>query len=224
MTQHTAILIFANSSTKEAQNKGFHKSEELFKNLNNLVIKKAKRSNLPYFIINENQQIGNSFGERFANAIQSIYNKGFNNVISIGNDSPQLKVSHLLKANQNLKANKFVLGPSKNGGFYLLGLNKADFNYNNFKNLAWQTNTIQKAFLKHFKTLKTEIRLELLKDINTKKDLYYFLNSYKFIHHITRRLIVAILNKIVNHFTQYSLAVKHFTDGVNFNKGSPTLL
>ena len=82
-TNKTAILIFANSAAKEVERKEFL-STEIFSALNKQTLKKAKKSKLPYFVVSEKEQIGISFGERFTNAIDLIFKKGFDNVIYSG--------------------------------------------------------------------------------------------------------------------------------------------
>ena len=124
---NTAILIFANSALEDASRKAIRSSENLFATLTEQTLKIAKASNLPYFHFTENQQIGNSFGERFTNAIKTVYAQGFDNVITIGNDTPNLTTALLNRAANRLQTEKFILGPSTDGGFYLMGLHKSHF-------------------------------------------------------------------------------------------------
>ena len=76
MTKKTAILIFANSAKEEA-NANPLQIVLFFETLTNETINKVKQTGLPYFHFTEKQQIGNSFGARFTNAIQSVFDKGF---------------------------------------------------------------------------------------------------------------------------------------------------
>ena len=101
----TAILIFANSAEFEAIQKPFQSSQLLFDALNLQTLKVVKKTGIPYFLSSEKNQTGNSFGERFTNAIQSVYDKGFENVITIGNDTPHLQSQHILKAVENTQTN-----------------------------------------------------------------------------------------------------------------------
>ena len=136
-TDKTAILIFANSAQKEAVLKPFKSSKALYHLLNTKTIATAKKTGLPFFHYSESEQVGYSFGERFTNAITSVFNKGFENIIVIGNDTPHLTKKHLLKAEENLKQQHCVLGPSKDGGFYSMGLRKSHFNIGSFLKLPW---------------------------------------------------------------------------------------
>jgi uncharacterized protein len=120
MKTKTAILIFANSAEKELTSKSIS-SSDFFNLLDSDTVKTVKKTNLPYFHFSEKEQIGSSFGERFTNAIEAVFNKGFEHVISLGNDIPHLRANHILKATQNLATSDYVLGPSTDGGFYLMG-------------------------------------------------------------------------------------------------------
>jgi hypothetical protein len=70
---------------------------------------------------------------------------GYEGIITIGNDTPELSAQQILQASQALENGKFVLGPSKDGGFYLMGLRVNWFDYTAFLNLPWQTPTLTMA-------------------------------------------------------------------------------
>ncbi len=168
----TAVLIFANSSREELKHKLMTHGLELFDALTAATISTVKKSKLPYFHFSEENQIGTTFGERFSNAIQAIFDKGYEHVITIGNDAPQLKVSHLLKARCELQRKKIVLGPSTDGGFYLLGLHKSQFNRSHFTKLAWQTSKITRDLISLVSKQNTNIVfLDRLFDIDSVKDI-----------------------------------------------------
>ena len=108
---------------------------ELFTDLNMRTMAVISKSGLRCIHVDEASQKGAGFGERFTNAIKDIFNQGYEYVITVGNDSPGLKTSHILKALRFLQHNKVVLGPSLDGGFYLLGLHKDQFSENEFMKL-----------------------------------------------------------------------------------------
>lgn len=219
----TAILIFANSSAREARLKPFVNAEAVFSTLNSEIISKVKKTNLPYFIVDEHEQIGRTFGERFANAIQGIYNKGYDTVISVGNDTPQLKTSQILKANTQVSEDNFVLGPSQNGGFYLLALHQSNFDFETFVKLPWQTSKIRKRFVSSFKTDKKQILLKSLKDLNTVLDLSYFLTCFGSLSKQLQLALLQSLNNIRIYITDVICNTTQFIPDFGFNKGSPTL-
>ncbi len=217
----TAILIFANSAEKEITTKSFS-SKRVFEVLNNKTYTIAKNTGLPFFIHSETQQIGQSFGERFTNAIQSVYNKGFDAVITIGNDTPHLTSKHIVKAVEKLKIHDIVLGPSTDGGFYLMGLKKAHFNANTFLKLPWQTSKLNRSFTKLVASVKLSVTfLESLTDIDTISDIETVLNHSKTLSRTIKKLLIKYtsLNKIITtrlDIGSYCFVINHY-----LNKGSP---
>ncbi len=133
ISHKTAILVFARSSKEETVHKSIYNGAQLFDSLTDYTLEIASKTHLPYFHFSEEQQIGDTFGERFINAIQAVFEKGYEQVITIGNDTPQLKVSHIIEAEKQLSSNKSVLGPSADSGFYLMGLHKSQFDHYAFR-------------------------------------------------------------------------------------------
>lgn len=215
-------MIFANSSQREHSHKPFSKYSPLFEVLNQQTVQKVKRSGLPYFHFTEKEQKGNSFGERFVNAIQAIYDKGFENVITIGNDSPQLKLAHLLRANAQLVKGKTVLGPSTDGGFYLMGLHKSNFDANLFQRLPWQRFSLFRRISLLLKANRSELfHLPVLHDIDTQKDVVLLLN---YSNAISGTLLL-LLTRLVIIKNRIHTAVQHSAfslfSQLDYNKGSP---
>ena len=108
----TAILVFARSSNEELRYKPFAIKTTLFDALTERTLQTVKKSRIPFYHLTENQQIGNSFGERFTNAVEAIFAKGYDKIITVGNDSPNLSKVHLEKALLKLERNESVIGPS----------------------------------------------------------------------------------------------------------------
>lgn len=224
MKNKTAILIFANSAEKEAERKSFL-SVDVFYALNTQTLKTVKKSGIDYFLVSEKQQIGNSFGERFSNAIESVFNNGFENVISVGNDTPHLKTHHLVDTLHQLEKKDFILGPSKDGGFYLMGIKKKHFNKETFLKLPWQTNRLQKSISSIANKNHLEINfLEPLNDLDTKEDLKTILNSFKEIYLSILKLLQKLFFKIKNTFLEEFVLFSETLYAQNLNKGSPTIL
>jgi len=221
LINQTAILIFANSAQKEVERKSFL-SMDVFSALNSQIIKTVKKTRLPYFHFSEEEQIGDNFGERFSNAIESIFDKGFTNVITIGNDTPHLKASHLLETSKKLQKNDLVLGPSKNGGFYLMGIKKSHFNKETFLKLPWQTAKLHKSISKITSSKKLIVSfLEILKDINIKEDIKAILNSFRAISISLLHLLQQLIFTTKTISTPVKIDISKISFSQNFNKGSP---
>ena len=221
----TAILVFANSSKEELIHKPIPKGELLFDRLTQETLKKVQKSGLPYFHISETEQVGRTFGERFSNAIQSVFERGFENIITIGNDTPQLQTRHLIETETALKAGKTVLGPSLDGGFYLMGIHKSKFDAETFERLPWQRfsllNRIAVLLNQTEALLHTLPTLGDLDDIKDAKRLASFRRSVSSSLIQLLVLLIQLENKIIVVLRdQFSAIYLHRI----FNKGSPILL
>lgn len=221
---NTAILIFALSSHEELKRKKIKNGTQLFNALSEHTLKTVQKTNLPYFLVTEKTQKGNSFGERFTNAIQSIYNKGFEKIIAIGNDSPQLTASHLLDAYDHLKNGKTVIGPSADGGFYLLGLQRDVFYANNFGNLPWQTSKLAHQLKSALIASNNDlILLKALFDIDNLRDLKIISKFSKQLSLYIKKIILSIINPKIKVYGIYFLRLGRFQSIINQNRGSPIL-
>ncbi len=222
--QETAILVFALSSQEECRRKKTLNSPTLFNALSEYSLEMVSKTGLPYFHYTEKEQTGDTFGERFTNAIQAIFKKGFKRIITIGNDTPQLKTSHIVEAARLLEKNRLVIGPSADGGFYLMGLHKENFNKEIFENLPWQTSELRLSIKKALPFKSSDIiQLDRLFDIDTDRDLKLL---SKFTNQITRFIRRIILKLIDPYSTIYSIELpfkEEFKYRIHQNKGSPEL-
>ncbi len=224
--QHnTAILIFAHSAAQEFERKPFAKNTVLFEALNKETLTKVKKTGLPYFHFTEKEQFGDTFGERFVNAIQEVYEKGYKNVITIGNDSPQLKTSHLLEANKQLELGKTVLGPTFDGGFYLMGLQKSTFDASLFERLPWQRFGLFNRISQLFENSNSNLfRLPVFEDIDTEKDAVKLLSFFKSISITILDILRALEEKVLSLFRMRIFTYFELFTSLLFNKGSPLVL
>lgn len=67
-------------------------------------------------------QVGTTLGERMDQAIQHVFTLGYQKVILTGSDIPQLTANVIESAFE--KMTEVVLGPSVDGGYYLIGATK----------------------------------------------------------------------------------------------------
>ena len=177
----TVLFIFSLSAKKEAERKplfGYHKkriSEQFFKNQNNKTLAIAKQSGIDVVWLDETKQKGANFSERFSNAFSSLFKQGYDKVISIGNDTPNLTTKHIKEAIHLLSKQQMVLGPSKDGGVYLLGYTKAIFDETIFKKISWLTSEVFTE-IKDFAIARNInfSSLETLIDLDTKSNALEF--------------------------------------------------
>ncbi|SHG31173.1 hypothetical protein SAMN05444372_104221 [Flavobacterium micromati] len=219
----TAILLFAQSEKIESALKPIASCSKqnvlLWKKMNDNSIKIIQKSKLPYFISNENDQVGATFGERITHSIQTIFDKGFEKVIVIGNDCIELKAQHLLQAERDLKTNNLVLGKDFSGGAYLIGVTKSKFKPELFKTILWQT---KNAFTTLQKIYKREAiaYLPYLNDCNNTSDFKRATQKLSFSDTFKKILLSFLSNFVIqNDFeTRFDYSYYH---ALNFNKGSP---
>jgi len=87
-------------------------------------------------------QRGDDFGERLHHAAEDILSCGFGAVCLIDSDSPTLPASALRAAVTELTrpGDRIVAGPSDDGGYYLIGMNRAESRV--FERITWSTASV----------------------------------------------------------------------------------
>ena len=83
-----------------------------------------------------------TFGERLLAAAQDILSTGFGSVCLIDSDSPTVPAAAFAQAAEALAqpGDRIVLGPSDDGGYYLIGLKQA--HPEPFQNITWSTSVV----------------------------------------------------------------------------------
>ncbi len=84
-------------------------------------------------------QRGNDLGERMYHALEEVL-KDHPHVLLIGSDIIQLTPEILRKGFAAMENHDAVIGPSKDGGYYLLGLKKVFLEY--FSGIPWSTEIV----------------------------------------------------------------------------------
>lgn len=119
----------------------------------------------------KHKQEGIDLGERMHFAFATAFANGYQNVAIIGSDLYDLKPDHLNQAFEKLDSNEAVIGPAKDGGYYLLGLNSMITSV--FKNKKWGSNSVLNDTLADLKNLKIHL-LEELNDIDYAEDIEHY--------------------------------------------------
>lgn len=115
-------------------------------------------------------QGGKDLGDRMKMAFFDLFEQGYSNVLIIGSDCPGLTSDIIEKAFEELGTHDVVIGPSEDGGYYLLGL--AHFIPELFSNKQWSTGSVMNDTLQTANQLKkSTFILPLLYDIDTVADL-----------------------------------------------------
>ncbi|MDR9456701.1 MAG: TIGR04282 family arsenosugar biosynthesis glycosyltransferase [Salegentibacter sp.] len=119
-------------------------------------------------IFSKELQCGQDLGEKMENAFRDAFAKAYRRVIIIGTDLLDISQRDIEYAFLQLKKKDVVIGPAKDGGYYLLGMKS--LNSKVFKNKAWSTasvleNTLEDFKNKNVKLLKSRNDIDVLSDI-----------------------------------------------------------
>ncbi|OGS32608.1 MAG: hypothetical protein A2474_00295 [Elusimicrobia bacterium RIFOXYC2_FULL_34_12] len=119
-------------------------------------------------------QYGRDLGNRIEFAFRNVFKLDYNKVVLIGSDSPDLPVNLVKKAFIKLDNNDSVIGPSLDGGYYLIGFNFKGFVPDIFNKVKWSTNTVFSDTMNIFKRNNAKIYiLPKWYDIDNVSDLKY---------------------------------------------------
>ncbi len=111
-------------------------------------------------------QRGETFGDRLRNAAQGATALGYERVVLIGDDTPELSPQDIRDA---LDTRDVVLGPSVDGGVYLIGLESAHLCA--LEHIPWRTNSVFSSLLAYVSTLECGVsHLRTLGDLDTVED------------------------------------------------------
>ena len=117
-------------------------------------------------------QKGEDLGERMRNGFIQTFAEGFKRVILIGSDIPGLPLEFIEEAFTSLRDKDAVIGPSLDGGYYLIGFRNKTFSPKVFEGIPWST---EKVFEETMKVLEKERltvhTLPRWRDIDTIEDL-----------------------------------------------------
>lgn len=182
-----AIVLFAREADAESHIKPLisstQKNASLHKELFDWTLATVKSLEIPVFHFGSHNQEGQTFGIRISNAISSVFEKGFANVLVVGGDCPEMKISDLHQAVNSIKQNPFIVGPNYRGGAYLLGFSKELFHAQKVADLSWCSATL----IDDLKEYSKAHFLKKRRDVNFTSDLILVRSSW------FRRLLLMLL-------------------------------
>lgn len=115
-------------------------------------------------------QSGQDLGMRMHNSFKQCFAKGAQKVIIIGSDCVQLRTNIIEEAFNSLTNKDVVIGPSFDGGYYLLGMKQFFLHF--FVNKQWGTDSVFSDTIADMISLDLSIHiLPRLLDIDTVDDL-----------------------------------------------------
>ncbi len=124
-------------------------------------------------------QQGANLGERLLNGFSIMFKKGYQQVIALASDSPDLPVGILQKAVSSLQTHKVVIGPASDGGYYLIGFSHDFFLAELFEDMPWSTEIVFQETLSRIRSVTNQVCvLSEWEDIDTKTNLREFFEKY----------------------------------------------
>lgn len=115
-------------------------------------------------------QRGADLGARLHNCCADLLESGFHSVVMLGADSPTLPAAFVADAFVQLQTNSIVVGPTTDGGYYLIGLTRSHPEL--FAQVDWSSATVLAATQARAEALG--LSLSLLPewyDVDTPEDL-----------------------------------------------------
>lgn len=121
------------------------------------------------------QKDGN-IGDRMLNAFADSFSNAYEKVVLIGSDIIGLNSEIIDQAFSALDNSDLVLGPAKDGGYYLIGLKK--LHQGLFNDIDWSTEKVFSQTIQNAKQLKlSTAMLEELSDLDRYEDFQFLTNE-----------------------------------------------
>lgn len=115
-------------------------------------------------------QEGKDLGIKMQHAFQNGFDEGYENIILIGSDLPDISKEIIESGFEKLQNNDVIFGPAEDGGYYLIGLSK--INTSIFENKPWSQSELLTVTLDQLKEQQQSVGfIETLNDIDTFEDL-----------------------------------------------------
>jgi rSAM/selenodomain-associated transferase 1 len=123
-------------------------------------------------------QMGDDLGARMASVFKKALGSPYRSVVVIGSDIPGINGPILTMAVKSLQDHDVVLGPTMDGGYYLIGLRSTVPDL--FENMPWSTNQVYALTEEKIKALGLSLEiLPRLRDLDTVEDLHIFIRNAK---------------------------------------------
>lgn len=114
-------------------------------------------------------QVEGDLGEKMTNAFRTSFEEGLEKVVLIGSDCPTLTAEILEEAFEMLENNDVVFGPSRDGGYYLIGM--SSFKPEVLADISWSTEAVMQQTEKRANENAVKLaKLKILNDIDNEQD------------------------------------------------------
>ncbi len=140
-------------------------------------------------------QQGADLGARLHHAFTRTFEQGFEKVIVIGTDCIGMDETFMEAAFRNLDSSDFVIGPSSDGGYYLLAL-KQNHSWL-FERMDWGTDRVLETTVDRIEVRDLTVhQLEEKIDIDILDDLDRFRKSLPEEHYLAKKIDQIVLERL----------------------------
>ena len=124
-------------------------------------------------------QVEGDLGVKMCKAFEGQFKLGYEKITLIGSDTPHITRQMMDESFNELDSNDIVLGPSLDGGYYLIAFNKSSFlnSKDIFQDISWSTELVLKQTLQKLNNEKVYLH-KILNDIDILEDLKAFYTEY----------------------------------------------
>ncbi len=117
-------------------------------------------------------QQGDGLGTRMKNAFHRVFQQGYERVLLMGCDMPDLPVSILKLGFEALTTAPSTIGPTRDGGYYAIGFNRESFREAPFQDIPWSTAEVFRLTMKVFQQEQLRVfTLPMWQDVDRPEDL-----------------------------------------------------
>jgi hypothetical protein len=180
-----ALLIFADSAHTDCKRRGWPSAFRVLLETQGFEVEENAGIDLHLFTtrgahgpvspsVRVHLQDGTTFGQRLENAIEALARIGYQEIVIVGRDCPDLGQSDIAAAFEHLRQQRLVLGPDHRGGCYLIGIHARD--REKLNGIRWQRNTDFCQILNRFGNQEV-FRLCVKIDLDSLSDVWLLARS-----------------------------------------------
>jgi rSAM/selenodomain-associated transferase 1 len=141
-------------------------------------------------------QAGENIGARMRNAIAEAYRLGFGQAVIIGTDIPTLPADYVQDAFKLLKNCPLVLGPSADGGYYLIGCSGSVPPI--FDGIGWGTEQVLAQTLQRIAENKLDaVLLPFWYDVDTIQDIRFLSQHLAYLERRTGKPVAPETSRVL---------------------------
>ena len=201
----TAVLLFALPDSIEAGRKVVaRQSRVVWQSMRALTRAKVRAAGLPLLESARLIDHQGTFGEQISAAVTAVFARGYERVICVGNDCPDLSIVDLRRAAYALATGQLPIGADQRGGVYLLSFSKAQFNPDALTHLPWQTAQLATALREYLTSHGYRpADLPTRSDINQRIDA----TSVRWLGQVDSRLLIIVRQTLLTLLSPFLYAL-----------------